>query len=184
MSRKLLRYAILIGLPVMVVLIFTANYSLDLFTRQRFNAAHQQWNTQRLTSYQMQVRAVTGLGWSVGPFPLGDFQVTVKDGKVIAAGERNWLASASDPNTPYRPIDSLDKVSVLTMDQIFDQVQNESTSDLNIYSCGQERVEAQYDAAQGYVRSLTATCAGGWLGCGVSDCGGSVAVQNLKPLNP
>src|SRR5260221_1146236 len=94
MSRKLLRYAILIGLPVMVVLFFTANFSVDLFTRQRFNAAHQQWNTHRLTSYQMQVRAVTGLGWCVGPFPLGDFQVTVKDGKVISAEQPNLAAFA------------------------------------------------------------------------------------------
>src|SRR5213595_2948816 len=107
MSHKLLRYGIVILVLICVVLFFTANYSVDLFPRQRLNAARQQWNTQHLTSYQMQVRAVTGLGWNVGPFPLGDFQVTVKDGKVIEAGERNWIAAASDPRIPYYPVDSL-----------------------------------------------------------------------------
>ena len=127
--------------------------------------------------------AVSG---GLGPFPIGDFQVMVKDGKVVAAGERNWLVAAGDPTLPYRPVDSLDKVSALTMDHNFDYAQEQLAplSDINIYSCGQNRVEANYDRTQGYVHSLQATCGGGWLGCAVSDCNALLVVESLRPLNP
>src|SRR4051794_1567018 len=120
MIGKLIRYGIIMFIPLCVLVIFTANFSVDVFPKQRLNAAREQWNAQHPASYQMQVRMTGGLGWGFGPFPLGDYQVTVKDGKVVAAGERNWLIAASNPTTPYRPVDSLDKVSNLTMDQIFD----------------------------------------------------------------
>lgn len=110
----------------------------------------------------------------------------MKDGKVVDGGERNWLAATADPTIPYRPVASLSRITTLTMDQIFDYTQGQlaSLTDINIYSCGQNRIEANYNSTQGYVRSLQATCAGGWLGCGVSECGASLVVQKLKPLNP
>ena len=165
MKGKVLRYGIIIFIPLCVLILFTANFSVDLFPKQRLKSARDLWKAQHLASYQMQVRTVVGLGWAVGPFPLGDYQVTVKDGNVVAAGERNWLVAASDPTLPYRAIDSLNRVSTLTMDHIFDYAQDTLAplSDINIYSCGQNRMEATY-RAQGYVQSLQWTCAGGWLG--------------------
>jgi hypothetical protein len=186
MNSKLIRYGIMIIVPVFALVVFTANFSVDLFPKQRLNAARQKWIAQHLASYQMQVRTAIGLGWSFGPFPRGDFQVTVKDGKVTEAGERNWMTGVTDPNAPYQPVDSLSKVSVLTMDQIFDYTQDQLAplSDINVYSCGKDRIEVDLDTTQNYIHSLQATCAGGWLGCAVSECGAALVVQNLKALNP
>src|SRR5260221_11118609 len=137
MSRKFVRYAIVVIIPLCLLALFTANFSVDLLPKQRLQAARDQWNAQHLASYQMQVRTAVGLGWSFGKFPLGDYRVTVKDGKVVEAGERNWLVAATDPSLPYRPVDSLDKASSLTMEEIFDYTQGRLAplSSINIYSC-------------------------------------------------
>jgi hypothetical protein len=186
MNGKVLRYGIIMIIPLCVLVIFTGSFSVDLFPKQRLKTARDQWNAQHPASYQMQVRTVMVLGRGFGPFPLGDYQIMVKDGKVVEAGERNWVGAISDPTIPYRPVDSLDKVSALTMDQIFDYAQSQLAplSDINLYSCGQNRIEADYHRAQGYVNALQATCAGGWFGCSMSDCGALLVVENLKPLNP
>src|SRR5689334_1882517 len=123
MSRKSVRYALAVIIGLCLLAFFTANFSVDVFPKQRLTAAHDQWNAQHLTSYQMQVRMAVGMAQRFGPFPLGDYQVTVEDGKVVEAGERNWLVASIDPTLLYRPIEALDKVSSLTMNQIFDYAQ-------------------------------------------------------------
>src|SRR5258708_5869031 len=186
MIGKTLRYGMLMIIPLCVLVFFTGNFSVDLFPKERLNSAHEKWNSHQSASYQMQVRIVSGMGTGFADLPLGDFQITVKDGTVIAAGESNWLGAAGDPPIPYRPTHSLSPGKSLPMDHLFDYAPQQLAplSDINIYTCGQNRVESEYNATQGYVSRLQSTCSGGWLGCGVSDCNASLVVQNLKPLAP
>ncbi len=179
---KLLRYSFLLIIPILVLLAFTMNFSVDAFPKQRLASARMKWSAQANGNYQMEVRVVSPFSNQIGSFPYGEYLITVNQGKVIAVSEhRNWLAAATDPNYPYTPAE-ISKVGDFTMDRLFDyaQTQMASLSDVNVYSCGQNRVEANYDAGTGAITSLQWTCAGGWLGCGVSDCNGSIVVKSLK----
>jgi hypothetical protein len=175
--RRLLKWsAIIIAASWLLNFLFLGVSIDDFFIRGRVANAKANWEANGTSNYHM----IIDVGVPLSMYPTGRISMTVKDGVVVTAEQKDlfdFIDRSYDPDkVPFKPIDP-QKVSYYTMDNLFEMSSQYLEND-GIHSHLSFEFSSSPDS---YIKHIVEEC-GTPLLYAKSECGFFFKILEFEPL--